>query len=292
MDAFGQMQLFVKVIESGGFTSAGRALGLPKSTVSRQIAALEDRLSVRLLHRTTRVLRPTEAGQAYYDRCTRILAEVAEAEAALLQTQVAPAGKLSVTAPLSFGYRFMGELTAAFLAGHPKVELNLSLSDRKVDLIEEGFDLAIRIAVLDDSSLVARKLGSAPMVVVASPEYLERSGTPKAPQELRDHSCLRYVYGPATWRFRAGVSVPVTGPLLSNNGDILAAAAVAGLGLAYSPRFIVADDLAAGRLVSVLDRHLPAGNGIWALYPANRFLSAKVRAFVEHTAQWLSERPI
>lgn len=291
MDTFNQMQLFVKVVETGSFTAAGRELGLPKSSVSRQIARLEERLGVRLLHRTTRVLRPTEAGLAYYEQCTRILAEVAEAEAALVRSQVEPSGRLSVTAPLSFGYRFMGTLVAGFLKAHPKVELLLSLSDRKMDLIEDGFDVAIRIGVLDDSSLVARKLGPASMVVAASPSYLARHGVPQTPEDLRDHSCLLYAYGPSSWRFREDVAVAVKGPLVSNNGDILAAAAVEGLGLVLGPRFIVENELAAGRLVSVLEPYVPMGSGIWALYPANRFLSAKVRAFVDHVVSWFKDQP-
>jgi DNA-binding transcriptional LysR family regulator len=291
VDVFGQMHLFVKVIESGGFTAAGKQLGLPKSTVSRQVGALENRLGVRLLHRTTRVLRPTEAGLAYYEQCTRILTEVLEAETALSQSQMVPIGKLRVTAPLSFGYRFMGDLVASFLTAHPQVELTLSLSDRRMDLIEDGFDVAIRVGVLDDSSLVARKLGPASMVIAGSPAYFERRGVPGQPLDLKDHSCLIYAYGPSSWSFKRGLTVPVAGPLVSNNGDILAAAAAAGLGLVLSPRFIVAGELASGKLVSVLEDHLPTVGGVWALYPANRFLSAKVRAFVDHVVSWFSSSP-
>jgi DNA-binding transcriptional LysR family regulator len=291
VDVFGQMHLFVKVIESGGFTAAGKQLGLPKSTVSRQVAALENRLGVRLLHRTTRVLRPTEAGLAYYEQCTRILTEVVEAETALTRSQMVPTGKIRVTAPLSFGYRFMGEMVASFLTTHPQVELALTLSDRRMDLIEDGYDVAIRVGVLDDSSLVARRLGPASMVIVGSPDYFQRSGVPELPSDLKTHACLLYAYGPPSWSFRGGVTVPVSGPLASNNGDILAAAAAAGLGLVLSPRFIVADELASGELVSVLEEHLPLAGGVWALYPANRFLSAKVRAFVDHVVGWFAGTP-
>lgn len=292
MDVFGQMHLFVKVVDSAGFTAAARSLGVPKSTVSRQVARLEDRLGVRLLHRTTRALRPTDAGQAYYERCSRILADLAEAEQAVSRAQVVPRGALRISAPLTFGYLFLGDLVAGFIQAYPEVVLDVSLSDRKVDLIEEGFDLAIRAGTLDDSSLVARRLGPATMVVVASGAYLARKGTPLVPQDLRDHTCLRYDQGSlASWRFADDVHVLVDGPLVSNNGDILRAAAVAGLGLVYMPRFIVGDDVRTGKLVSVLEPHVQSLGGIWAIYPANRHLSAKVRAFVDYAVQWLGDVP-
>jgi DNA-binding transcriptional LysR family regulator len=281
VDVLGQMHLFVKVVEHGGFTAAARDLGVPKSTVSRQVARLEDRLGVRLLERTTRALRTTEVGQAYYERCTRILAEVVEAEGAVTEAQAEPRGRLRISAPLTFGYLFLGEVIAAFLQSHPQVRIDISLTDRRVDLIDEGFDLAIRIGQLDDSTLVARRLGWAAAVVAASPEYLSRFGRPQVPEELRQHRCLHYEYRGFGWRF-GGVSVPVDGPLVSNNGDLLRAAAVAGLGIIITPRFIIADELRDGRLVSILEEHLGAeGAGIWAIYPANRHLSAKVRSFVD-----------
>lgn len=292
MDVFAQMQLFVKVVESAGFTAAARSLGVPKSTVSRQVARLEDRLGVRLLHRTTRALRPTEAGQAYYERCARILADLSEAEQAVSRAQVIPRGPLKITAPLTFGYLFMGDLVAGFLRAYPEVVLDLSLSDRKVDLIEEGYDVAIRAGTLDDSSLVARRLGPATMMVVASPDYLARRGTPLHPQDLKDHDCLRYEQGSlASWRFAGDVLVSVDGPLVSNNGDILRSAAVAGLGLTYAPRFIVGAEVRSGKLVGVLGDHVQSLGGIWAIYPANRHLSAKVRAFVDYAVGWLGDVP-
>jgi DNA-binding transcriptional LysR family regulator len=290
VDVLGQMHLFVKVVEHGGFTAAAQDLGVPKSTVSRQIARLEDRLGVRLLNRTTRALRTTEAGQAYYERCSRILSDVADAEGAVTQSQVKPRGTLRVSGPLSFGHLFLGPLVSAFLDEYPDVRLDLSLSDRKVDLIEEGYDLALRIGVLDDSSLVARRLGPSTMLVVGSPAYLARKGTPRVPADLRDHDCLTYEYSSPSWRFADG-PVAVRGRLASNNGDVLRDAALGGHGLWYGPRFLVGDAVREGRLVSVLEDHLRQNGGIWAIYPANRHLSAKVRAFVDFAATFWGDVP-
>lgn len=294
MDAPGQIALFVKVVELGGFTAAARELSVPKSTVSRQIARLEDRLGVRLLERTTRALRTTEAGRAYYERCARILADLQEAEDAITRHQVVPRGTLRITAPLTLGYLFLGEVIASFLQAWPEVRVEVSLSDRRVDLIEEGFDLAIRAGTLDDSSMIARRLGSTAFVCCASPDYLARRGAPRAPEDLADHECLLYEYSAptGTWRLSPEVAVRVgSARLVSNNGDLLRAAAVAGLGLTFAPRFIVGRDLRAGRLVPVLEEHVQATGGIWALYPANRHLSAKVRAFVDHAIAALGPVP-
>ena len=281
MDGIGQIHLFVKVVETGGFTAAARELGVPKSTVSRQIARLEDRLGVRLLERTTRALRTTEVGQAFYERCRGIVSDMGEAEAAVTQAQVVPQGTLRLSAPLTFGYLFLGELVSRFLLEYPELHVEVSLSDRKVDLIEEGYDVAIRAGTLGDSSMIARRLGSAEGVICASPTYLAARGTPTRPEDLKDHDCLLYQYqSSSSWRV-GDTNVPVSGRLVSNNGDILRAAAVAGLGIANAPRFILGPELRAGRLVPVLQDHEQSNAGVWALYPHNRHLSAKVRAFVD-----------
>lgn len=293
MDVLGQMQLFVKVVDCGGFTTAGRELGLPKSTVSRQIARLEDRLGVRLLERTTRSLRPTEAGQAYYERCARIVADVADAENAISESQREPRGTLRLSAPMSLGYRYLGEPLAMFLRQHPSVRIEVSLSDRRVDLIDEGYDVAIRIGVLDDSSMIARRLGPAQMLVVGSEAYLATHGEPRVPDDLRHHDCLLYAYGPtvSTWRLGPELAIPVKGPMTANNGDVLLSAARAGLGLALLPRFIVRPDLESGALRPVLEGHVTQSSAMWAVYPANRYLSSKVRAFVDFVAAWFAAHP-
>jgi DNA-binding transcriptional LysR family regulator len=288
MDLLSSMQLFVKVVESQGFTNAARELALPKSTVSRQISALEARLGVRLLERTTRSLRPTEAGRAFYERCTRIVADVADAEDAVMRSQSEPQGTLRVSAPVSLGVRALGPMVGRWLARNPRVRLELSLSDRRVDLVDDGFDVAIRVGVLEVSSLVARKLAPAPMVLAASPAYFGRHGVPQRPDDLRVHSCLQYEYARTSgWRFTDDghdVIVPVAGPLVANNGDLLRDAAVAGLGITMAPAFILAPELSAGRLVPALERHVPAGGGVFAVYPESRYLPAKVRSFVDGMA--------
>ena len=284
MDTTTEMAVFVKVVESGGFSAAARELNMPKSTVSRYVSRLEDRLGVRLLNRTTRSLRPTELGAAYFERVARIVQEISEAEAAVTNMQVEPRGTLRVSAPLSFGYPFISRIFAEFLEAWPDVTLDVDLTDRVVDIIDEGFDLAIRIGRLRDSSLIARRLAATDRVVVGSPAYLEAHGTPEVPDDLRQHECLLYAYEATTasWRLGPDLSVPVKGRLVSNNGDVLAAAAAEGLGLALLPSFIVGRSLHRGELVRVLEPYTSWEAGVYAVYPHSRHLSTKVRAFVDH----------
>lgn len=283
MDVMSGMQAFVRVVDEGSFTKAARSLSMPKSTLSRHVAGLEDRLGVRLLHRTTRSLRPTDVGMAYYERCQRILTDVAEAEAAVASLQSTPRGLLRVTAGVTFGYAFMPNLIHSFMEQHPEVQVEVVLSDRFMDMIEEGFDCALRTGNLRDSSLIARKLGSAQRVVAASPAYLKEHGVPQHPDELRDHQCLRYGLerSGSSWTFTTG-NVPVSGRFVANNADMLRSASIAGLGLSYMPRFMCSCAISEGKLVTVLDDFVPGGGGVFAVYPHNRHLSAKVRAFVDH----------
>lgn len=279
-----EIQVFVKVVETESFTEAARALGMPKSTASRYVSRLEDRLGVRLLNRSTRRLRPTNVGAIYYQRCSRIVADLADAEAAITSMQDEPQGLLRVTAPLTFGYLFLGAIIADFMKAYPDVQINLFLSDRKVNLIEEGFDIAIRGGVLEDSSLIARKMGTAQRVICASPDYLRRRGTPQRPEDLRDHDCLLYGSQPSSggsWRMSDGASVPVSGKLVVNNIDVLRSAALAGMGILYTPRFLVERDLANGELVEILPNQVNHAGGLYILYPHARHVSAKVRVFVD-----------
>lgn len=294
MDTTTEMAVFVKVVESGGFSSAARDLNMPKSTVSRYVSRLEDRLGVRLLNRTTRSLRPTELGAAYYERVARIIQEIAEAEASVTNMQVEPRGTLRVSAPLSFGYPFMGRIFSSFLEAWPDVTLDVDLTDRVVDIIDEGFDLAIRIGRLRDSSLIARRLAATDRIVVASPDYLAARGTPQVPDDLRHHDCLLYAYEATTasWRLGPDLTVPVKGRLVSNNGDVLAAAAAEGLGLALVPSFIAGRRVHRGELVPVLKEYTSWEAGVFAVYPHSRHLSTKVRAFVDHlVASFQPEAP-
>lgn len=291
MDRFAAMQVFARVVEHGSFAKAAERLTISTSACSRHVADLEAHLDVRLLNRTTRRLSLTESGQAFYERCVEVLADLAEAEQAATTSAARPRGTLRLTCGISFGVRHVAGLVGAFVARHPEVRFDVQLSDRFVDLVEEGFDLALRIGESPTQNLIARKLGETRLVPCAAPVYLREHGAPETPADLAQHACLTYEYLPqrGTWRFQdpAGGehAVRVTGPVHANNGDLLAAAAAEGIGIAMEPDFIVAADLAAGRLVRVLAEYAPAPAGVYAVYPSRRHLSAKVRAFVDFLAE-------
>jgi len=291
MDKLTGMAVFARVVEAQSFTAAAARLGMSKSAVSKAIAGLEDRLGVSLLNRTTRRLSLTEVGRAFYERSARILAEAEEAELAVTRLQAAPRGTLKVNAPVSFGILHLGPALADFMERYPELKVDIELTDRFVDLIEEGFDLAVRIASLPDSSLIARKLADNPMAVCAAPPYWGRRGRPSTPHDLSGQDCITYAYNanPNEWPFvdAAGrrIGVRVHGSLHTNNGDVSLCAALAGLGVVLLPRFICGPHLAAGRLEAVLESWMPPPSGIFALYPHNRHLSAKVRAFVDFLAE-------
>jgi DNA-binding transcriptional LysR family regulator len=283
-----QMRAFSTAVGAGGFAAAGRQLGLTRSQVSKLVQALEQRLGVSLLVRTSRALALTDAGREYHERVADILARVAEAELSLAGRQLEPQGPLRVNAPMTFGLRRIAPLVSAFLERHPKVTVDLHLDDRILDPLEGGFDVTVRVAALGDSSLVARRLCAVPRVLCAAPAYLALRGTPARPEELRDHDCLHYGYlaGGSEWSLqRAGeapAAVPVRGRLCSNNGEALQQAALAGSGIALLPRFVVEADLAAGRLVEVLGGWSAPPIAAHALYLRAPRVPAKVRAFVEH----------
>jgi DNA-binding transcriptional LysR family regulator len=288
MDKLTGMAVFARVIDAGSFTAAAAQLGMSKSAVSKAIAALEDRLGARLVNRTTRCLALTEVGRAFYERCARIVAEAEEAELAVTHLQLTPRGTLRVNAPVSFGAFHLGPALAQFMGRYPELKVELELSDRFVDLLEEGYDLAVRIATaLPDSSLIARRIATNEMVVCASPGYWRQHGRPHAPEDLARHACVTHAYNPSPseWPFVDGdgrrILVRVDGPLHTNNGDVALRAALAGLAVVRLPRFICGPDLAAGRLEPVLAAALPPPSGIYAIYPHSRHLSAKVRAFVD-----------
>ena len=288
MDKLTGMAVFARVIDAGSFTAAAAQLGMSKSAVSKAIAALENRLGARLLNRTTRRLALTEVGRAFYERCARIVAEAEEAELAVTHLQLTPRGTLRINAPVSFGALHLGPALAGFLARYAELKVELELSDRFVDLLEEGYDLAVRIAAaLPDSSMIARRITVNEAVICASPAYWQRHPPPRVPADLACHACVTYAYNPNPheWPFvdAAGhpISVRVDGPLHTNNGDATLHVALAGLAVVRLPRFICGPELAAGRLEAVLADAMPPPNGIYAIYPHNRHLSAKVRAFVD-----------
>ncbi len=279
------MFTFVRVVEEGSFTSAAKLLGMPKSTVSRQVARLEDRLGVRLLHRTTRSLRLSDAGQAFYDRARRIVADVREAEEAVSSLQATPRGTLRVTAPMQDNQPYLGAIISSFMAKYPEVQVEVHLTNRLVDMVDEGFDVALRGGVLKDSSLIARKLGSSRRKMVASPAYLEEHGIPSSPAELASHAVL--AYQPDGNRL---MGVPLTPRLLANNMEVLRRCAIAGQGCAHLPEMLVSEDIAQGRLSTFLEDEGSSRGGLFLVYPHNRHLSAKVRAFVDHTVTFLENR--
>ncbi|MGD8576616.1 MAG: LysR family transcriptional regulator [Thiohalophilus sp.] len=297
MDNLTDAAVFCQVVESGSFTAAAERLGLSRSVVSKYISRLEDRLGARLLNRTTRRLSLTEAGQAFFARSQRGLQEIEAAEAEVSSLQTAPRGKLRLNTPMSFGILHIAPVLADFAARYPELSVEMSLDDRQVDLVEEGFDLAIRIAELPDSSLIARRLGPCRHVVCASPDYLARHGTPRIPEDLRHHDALTYRYhaSPSEWRFISPegryASVPVTGAIEMNNSLAIREAVLRGAGITLIPTFIVGEDIKAGRLQSVLDDYRAQEISIYAVYPERRHLSPKVRAFVEFMQEHLSDPP-
>lgn len=281
--------VFAAVVEEGSFTAAAEKLGQSKSAVSKQVTRLEQRLGAQLLARTTRRLNLTEVGQAYYERCRRIISEAEEAELAVTKLQDVPRGRLRVSAPLSFGIAHLAAALPDFMCAHRELSVDIDFSDRKVDLVEEGFDLAVRISVLQDSSLIAKRIAETRIVLAATPAYWEEMGRPTHPTDLVNHDCLTYTYlnAPNTWRFRdpdnpgEEISVRVKGPMTSNNGNILMQTAASGIGIVFTPTFICADAIRSGVLVTALEEYEPEPIGIYAIYPPNRHLSAKVRAFID-----------
>lgn len=297
MDRLDAMEAFVRVAEIGSFSGAAHRLGISKSVVSRQISGLETRLGARLFHRTTRSLSLTEVGQAYLERCLRILSDIEEADGSVSALQATPRGRLRVNAPMSFAIHHLAPLIPVFLERFPEVDLDMEMNDRYVNLIEEGFDLAVRIGRLEDSSLIARQLAPSRLVLCASPDYLRRHGRPETPEDLAKHCCLTYSARTAAseWRFQDGQgkrwTVEIKGRLRANNGDLLRQAALAGIGLVRLPTFLCGRDLQAGRLVSLLTQYVPQDMAIHAVYPHNRHLSPKVRAFVDFLAGEFGPRP-
>ena len=290
MDRFNALRVFAQVVESGGFSRAAERLELSTTAVSRQVADLEAHLQTRLLNRTTRRLSLTESGQAFYGRAVQLLHDLQEAEQEASKAAITPRGTIRLTASVNFGTRQVAPAIAGFLARHPDVKFDVQLSDRIVDLVEEGFDLAIRIGGAGSENLVARKLGETRLVLCASPEYLRRHGAPATPQDLARHNCFTYEYAAPRnqWPFRGrdGREGPVriSGTVHSNSGDLNAALAARGAGVAYEPDFIVDDELRAGRLVALLPDYTVPLSPIYAVYPTRKHLSAKVRLFVDYLA--------
>ena len=296
MDKLGAMNAFAKVVALGSFAEAARALGSTRSATSKAVMELERVLGARLLDRTTRRVRPTEAGLAYYERCLDILSRVEETEMQVARLQVEPAGVLRLNGPASFGALYLAPAVAEFMRLHPNLRIELALTDHFIDPIEEGADVTIRIAELADSSLIARKLAPARRAFVASPTYVAEHGEPLAPEDLARHACLTYGHTTTLQRWRIvrdgePVSIPIDSVLCSNSGDVLRAAALSGRGVALLPTFLIGRDIESGALRTVLGRFPQPALGIHALYASNRYLAAKTRAFVDFLAGRFGDEP-
>jgi len=298
LDRVTGMQVFARVGALGSLSAAARALGMSQTMATKHIAAIERRLGVKLLHRTTRRLALTEAGRRYLDAAERILNEIEEAEAAASADRFEVRGMLRVNVPVSFGMREIAPLLPEFARAYPSVTVDLGLNDRVVDLIEEGWDLAVRIGRLANSTMIMKKLAPCRTVLCAAPAYLAEKGTPRRIADLTDHNCLGYTLsgtlGTDRWSFGTdgAITVPISGNLRANNGDALLAAAIAGQGLIYQPTFLVSAGIRAKLLVSIILDHatieLP---GVFALYPSDRRPPAKVRAFIDFLGQRLGPVP-
>lgn len=281
------ISVFVAVVEEGSFTAAADFLGLSKSAVSKQVRRLEQRLGAQLLNRTTRRLSLTEVGRTFHERCRRIVEEAEAAELAVTSLQETPRGTLRVTAPLSFGIAHLAAALPAFMDTYPDISVDIDFSDRRVDLLEDGFDLAIRIGDLEDSSLIARRVSQSRRAVWAAPDYWARHGKPEHPNDLTGHACLGYAYlsTPMSWSFKepggGPFAVKIKGRLISNNGNVLARAAAAGHGCVMLPTFICRDLVAKGALESALEIYQADPVGIYVVYPPNRHLSTKVRVLID-----------
>ena len=297
MDRFEEMRVFAAVVDAGSFVRAADALDLSKTAVSRHVSELEARLGVRLLHRTTRKLSLTAEGQVFHARCKTLLGAVEAAEAEITAGSVQPSGVLRLNVPVTFGLMHLAPLWPDFMQRHPQVTLDVSLADRVVDLVEEGFDLAVRIAQLSSSTLVSRQLATTRMVLCASPEYLRRHGEPQRPADLAQHRVLAYslFHQGEHWAFDGpqGREVVKVNPILrTNSGDTCRAAALAHQGVILQPSFLVGEDLRQGELVEVLPGHRSGEMGIYAVYPSRQHLAPKVRAMVDflveafHTTAW------
>ena len=292
LDRVTGMQVFSRVAALGSLSAAARALGMSQTMATKHMAALEDRLGVKLLHRTTRRMTLTEAGRNYLDAVERILAEIEQADCAATAQTVQVHGTLRLNVPVSFGVREIAPLLPEFAERHPDLTVDLGLNDRHIDLIEEGWDLVVRIGNLRNSTMIARRLAACRTVVCAAPAYIEKHGLPKSIGDLTVHNCLGYTLsrtvGFGQWSFgiNGKARVAVTGTLRANNGDALVAAAIAGQGIVYQPTFLVAREIRSGKLVPIELDHEPIElDGIFAAYPSDRSPPAKVRATIDFFAE-------
>jgi DNA-binding transcriptional LysR family regulator len=292
-DRFEDIRTFIAVVQAKGFAGAGKRLGLAKSAISRRVGDLEDRLGTRLLHRTTREVRLTASGADFYDRGTKLLADLEEAEDFASRGGRNPIGTLRVTAPVSFGIHCMSPVLQEISARYPRLSVQIEFLDRHTDLVGEGFDVAIRISRMKDSSLIARKLAPVRHAVCGSPDYFRKHGKPKVPADLRHHKALLYSYADPrqAWQFAGSDPVLVPSDFSCNNGEVLRQMAAAGCGLAFLPTFIIHNAVEEGRLETCLTEYSREAIGVYAVYPSTRNLSANVRVFIDLLAERFGDDP-
>ena len=296
MDKLTSMQVFSRVATCGNFSQAARELRISPAMVTKHIASLESQLNIRLLNRTTRKVSTTEAGERYLRLCQNLISDLEEGEASLSELSHHPSGTLKISAPVDFGVLRLASAIAAFLNHCPDVSIDITYQDRKVNLVEEGYDIAIRIGALPDSSLVALPLMQHSLICCAAPSYLEKNGYPKHPSELRQHECLTYAYSSTNndWLFNRAdesVSVKASGRLNANNGRAMVSAAVQGVGVILKPWFMVEDFIAQGKLVPLFEEYEQPRADVYAVYPHRRFLPAKMRAFVDFMRDYFADQP-
>ncbi len=300
MDILSGMRAFVATVDANSFSQAARHLRISKAALSKKVVKLEDHLGVRLLHRTTRKLSLTGEGRIYVERARDILAEVHDAETAVSPFSAEPRGKLRISAPHTFGSMYLTGALTAFLKLYPLIDMDIEFSDRLVDLVDDGFDVAVRITKLKDSSLIARKLAPAPIVVCASPAYWQKHGIPRHPRELSHragkHQGVIYAYlsTPGEWTFREDAkpfTVKIKGALTTNSDIVIRDSALNGIGIFHGPSFIVMRELRQGRLVCALEDFQQEPLAVYAVYSSKRNLSPKVRAFVDFLVEWFRHTP-
>ncbi len=295
MDTLTRMRAFISVVEAEGFSAAARKIGRSKALLSKYVRELEDDLGALLLNRTTRQFSLTEAGHTYFRRASEIIREIDSLADSVRESSGDVKGRIKLSAPRTFADAPIGQSLIDFAAAHPDIVLDINLDDRFVDLVEEGFDLAIRIARLENSSLIARRLAPFTVKVCATPGLIKKSGAPRRPQELADLPCIIDTNGRwlSNWPFMGDdgetITVPVSGPIEVNSPLAARAAALAGLGFAILPDFIAAPEIEAGRLTTLFDDRMPTDAGIFAVYPHRRYLPAKVRVFVDFLVQWFKD---
>jgi len=292
-----RIRAFVQVFDAGGFSAAARQYGRSKALLSKYVTDLEDYLGVRLMNRTTRKLSLTEAGEAYYREASQLLQQLEDLDASISDQTTAPRGLLRISAPRNFGERTLAPAIFEFLQKYPEVSVDLRLEDRYVDLVDEGVDVALRISTLTDSSLIARKIADMRIVVAASPALLARVGEPQTPEALRALPCIvdTNLQGQANWRFvEAGktVSVHVSGPVRVNSPLAALQAATMSLGFAAMPSYLADPAIESGALQAVLERFVPDGQTLQAVYPLRRHLAGKVRALIDHLVDWFERHPV